>query len=113
MPDKIFVNYRRDDDPSAAARVRDGVAAKFGKSSVFMDVDNLLAGQRFDQELAKALAQCDVLITVIGPRWTDLLRARALGLDRHGCSECARVGLRWRLCHWLAGTVAWFVDDPG
>jgi hypothetical protein len=38
-----------------------------------MDVDQLLAGQRFDRELDKALAECDVLIAVIGSRWMDLL----------------------------------------
>ena len=46
MPGKIFISYRRDDDPSAAARVRDGLAARFGKSELFIDVDNLLAGGR-------------------------------------------------------------------
>ena len=82
MPARIFVSYRRDDDPNGAARVGDGLAAKFGKASVFMDVDNLLAGQRFDEELAKALAQCDVLIAIIGPRWMDLLRARLASGER-------------------------------
>lgn len=82
MPSKIFVNYRRDDDPNGAARVCDGLAAKFGKASVFMDVDNLLAGQRFDEELAKALTQCDVLIAVMGPRWMELLQARAASGER-------------------------------
>ena len=66
MAGKIFVNYPRDDAPDGAARLRDGLVAKFGKSNVFMDVDNLLAGQRFDEELAKALAECDVLIAVNG-----------------------------------------------
>jgi hypothetical protein len=79
MAGKIFVNYRRDDDPSAAARVRDALAARFGKANVFMDVDNLVAGQRFDEELAKALAQCDVLIAVVGARWTELLKSRGAG----------------------------------
>jgi hypothetical protein len=82
MASKIFVNYRRDDDPNGAARVRDGLAAKFGEGNVFMDVDNLLAGQRFDEELAKALSQCDVLVAVIGPRWMDLLKARAATGER-------------------------------
>jgi formylglycine-generating enzyme required for sulfatase activity len=82
MPSKIFVNYRRDDDPNGAARVRDGLVAKFGKSSVFMDVDNLLAGQRFDEELAKALSQCDVLIAVMGPRWMELSKARTASGER-------------------------------
>ena len=57
VPGKIFVNYRRDDERAVAARVRDRLAATFGDANVFMDVDHLLAGQRFDQELEKALAE--------------------------------------------------------
>lgn len=82
MPAKIFVSYRRDDDPNAAARVRDGLAGQYGQANVFMDVDNLLAGQRFDIKLAEALAACDLLIAVIGPRWMDLLRAKLDSGDR-------------------------------
>ena len=41
-----------------------------------MDVDKLKAGQRFDQELANALDQCDVLLAIIGPRWLDILGER-------------------------------------
>lgn len=82
MPNRIFISYRRDDDPSAAARLRDGLAAKFGQANVFMDVDNLIAGQRFDQELTAALAVCDVCIAVIGPRWMDLLRVRQSSRER-------------------------------
>jgi TIR domain len=76
MPGKIFVNYRRDDAAGDARGVRDGLAARFGQPNVFMDVDNLRPGQRFDAELAKALDACDVFVAVIGPRWMDLLRQR-------------------------------------
>ncbi len=41
-----------------------------------MDVDNLLAGQRFDIELEKALGETDVFLAVIGPRWLELLAER-------------------------------------
>lgn len=82
MSGKIFISYRREDDPSAAARVRDGLAATFGKANLFMDVDNLLAGQRFDHELTKALAACDVLIAVIGQRWMDLLASKTASRER-------------------------------
>ena len=58
------------------ARIRDALTAKFGNSSVFMNVDDLKAGQRFDLELAKALDACDVFIAVIGSRWMDLARQR-------------------------------------
>lgn len=90
MGQKIFVNYRRDDDPAFAARVRDGLAAQFGPSNVFMDVDNLVAGQRFDVELARALDDCDVLVAIIGKRWLELLTAKCSSGERdYVCEEIA------------------------
>jgi YidC/Oxa1 family membrane protein insertase len=82
MAGKIFINYRRDDDRSGAARVRDRLADAFGASNIFMDVDNLLAGQRFDQELEKALAQTDVFLAIIGSRWMQLLAERQEANER-------------------------------
>jgi formylglycine-generating enzyme required for sulfatase activity len=82
MPGKIFVSYRRDDDRSTAARVRDRLAASFGDANVFMDVDKLIAGQRFDTELEKALSQTDVFLAVIGPRWEELLADRQASSER-------------------------------
>ena len=82
MAGKIFVNYRRDDERAMAARVRDRLASVFGAGNVFMDVDNLLAGQRFDKELEKALVQTDVFLAVIGPRWMELLTARQASGER-------------------------------
>jgi len=38
-PSKIFVSYRRDDVPGDARSIRDALAARFGKTSIFMDVD--------------------------------------------------------------------------
>ena len=70
---KIFVSYRRDDAPGDARGIYERLGRSFGEGKVFMDVDQLLAGQRFDRELDKALAECDVLIAVIGSRWMDLL----------------------------------------
>jgi TIR domain-containing protein len=76
MAVKIFVNYRREDERAFAARVRDRLAQAFGASNVFMDVDNLMAGQRFDRELEKALVETDVFLAVMGPRWLELFEKR-------------------------------------
>ena len=83
MRGRIFISYRRDDAPADARSIRDRLARKFGEANVFMDVDNLFAGQRFDQELDKALTQCEVLVAIIGRNWMDLLTAhrRAGGRD--------------------------------
>lgn len=76
MPGRIFVNYRRDDERAMAARIRDRLAQAFGNANVFMDVDNLIAGQRFDRELEKALVETDVFLTVLGPKWMSIFQSR-------------------------------------
>lgn len=82
MSRQIFINYRRDDAPGDARSIHNGLAASFGKSRIFMDVDNLLAGQRFDRELSRALDQCVALVSVIGPNWLNLLKERQASGER-------------------------------
>jgi len=81
-PRKIFINYRRDDSAANAARIGDRLAQAMGRKRIFMDIDNLSAGQRFDRELENALAECTVFIAVIGKRWLDFLRQRAQSGER-------------------------------
>jgi Cu/Ag efflux protein CusF len=97
MPRKIFISYRRDDAAFDAGRVRDALAAKFGESSIFMDIDNLHAGQRFDEELAKALAACHMLLAIIGSRWMDLLKDKRASGERDYVHEEIAQALRRRI----------------
>ena len=90
MAGKIFVNYRRGDTKDASARLRDKLAATFGEANVFMDVDNLRPGERFDLKLQEALGSADVFLAVIGAHWMDLLEARAASGERDFvCEEIA------------------------
>jgi formylglycine-generating enzyme required for sulfatase activity len=67
MAGKIFINYRRDDSaPHALA-----VAGYLGKRNIFVDIDDLQAGQKFETVLERKLAQCKVMLAIIGPNWVD------------------------------------------
>jgi hypothetical protein len=79
---KIFLNYRRADAKAEAARLNDRLVAVFGTENVFMDVDTLLAGERFDLKLEEALKEADVFLAIIGSRWMDFLIERAKSGDR-------------------------------
>ena len=70
---RIFISYRREDAPADARSLWERLGRSFGASNVFMDVDSLMAGERFERELDSALGKCDVLIAVIGSRWLTLL----------------------------------------
>lgn len=67
----IFISYRRDDSAGHAGRLFDRLVARFGKDSVFMDVEGIEAGIDFVETIEKAVGGCDVLLAVIGRGWLD------------------------------------------
>ena len=94
MTGKIFINYRREDTQDAAARIHRELSLALGAKTLFMDVDNLMAGQRFDKELEKALAECDVFLAVIGPRWMSAQEERQKAGERDFVREEIAAALR-------------------
>jgi len=67
----IFINYRRDDAPGVAGRLFDHLTRKFSRRNIFMDVDAMKPGMDFVRQLDTQVAQCGVLLAVIGPHWLD------------------------------------------
>jgi len=82
MQGKIFISYRRNDGAANARSIRDRLARVWRQQRVFMDVDNLLAGKRFDKELKNAIAHTTVFLAVMGPRWVALLNERQAAGER-------------------------------
>jgi hypothetical protein len=72
----IFLSYRRAEAGGhAAGRLYDSLIARFGEERVFMDVD-MPPGVDFVDRIQEALAQCDVLVAVIGDHWADAIDDR-------------------------------------
>lgn len=73
----MFINYRRDDAAGHAGRLYDALSARFGPERVFMDVDAIRPGENFATVLDQSVGSCDVLIALIGRRWSS-------AVDREG-----------------------------
>ena len=71
MPNKIFINYRREDSIDAAGRLHDRLSQTFGHKNIFMDVDDIPAGVDFVKYLSEQVAASRVFLAVIGPTWLD------------------------------------------
>lgn len=70
MAGKIFINYRRGDDPGYTTALFLRLEATFGRDRLFMDVEGYIkAGDDFVNMLNSQVAECDILLAVIGPRW--------------------------------------------
>jgi hypothetical protein len=66
---KVFISYRRKDSHYIADRIYDRLESEFGRHNIFKDDDAIPLGGDFRRVLENAVARCDVLLVVIGPRW--------------------------------------------
>ena len=57
---QIFISYRRDDAAGYARAVYDELARHFGAERVFIDVDDISAGQRFGEVIQRAMGASEV-----------------------------------------------------
>ena len=71
----IFISYRRIDTIGWAGRLFADLRRRLGDGKVFMDINgSIRRGDDFERVLNDALATCDVLLALIGPRWLDCTR---------------------------------------
>jgi hypothetical protein len=68
-PGGIFVSYRHEDTAYPAGWLFDRLAAQFGESQVFEDVNSIELGDDFAEAITAAVRSCDVLLVLIGERW--------------------------------------------
>jgi hypothetical protein len=68
---QVFVSYRREDSKFAAGRLGDRLRLD-PRFKLFMDVDQIQAGDLFPAVVRKALEEADVLLPMIGQQWLTL-----------------------------------------
>jgi len=66
---KVFISYRRDDAAGFSHAIHDRLVEFLPDERVFMDVHGIETGADFSKRLEAALAQCVVLLVLIGKRW--------------------------------------------
>lgn len=71
----VFISYRREETAPQAGRLYDALVHRFGEDHVFMDIDSIGLGLDFMKAIDDAVSSCEVLLAVIGDRWTDVTDA--------------------------------------
>jgi hypothetical protein len=71
MSGEIFISYRREESGWVAGRLLDRLQRDFDTEKIFMDIDAkaIPLGANFKQVIERKVAECDVLIAVIGKNW--------------------------------------------
>ena len=74
--DSIFISYRRSDSAYITGRVYDRMAERLGPGNIFRDVDDILLGRDFTDQLQQQLEVCNLMLVVIGPTWVSVRDAQ-------------------------------------
>jgi hypothetical protein len=74
---RIFINYRRTDSQTYANTLYEWLSEHYGDDHVFMDVDTLMPGMRWEQAIDQAVGSVDVMLVLIGPQWLAELQRRS------------------------------------
>ncbi len=72
----IFISYRRDDSREITGRICDRLNNKFGKETVFRDVDSIPAGVDFRDHIGKTIDRCSALVAIIGNSWLNATNSK-------------------------------------
>jgi hypothetical protein len=72
--DRVFISYRRADSGGWARSLHDKLDEELGAGRAFRDVV-MEGGMDFVQHVESLLDRCDVLLAIIGKRWTSITDA--------------------------------------
>ena len=67
---KVFISYRREDAAGYAQAIYGQLERHLRRDQIFMDVDTIPPGVDFVTHIEQAVSECDVLIAMIGKRWS-------------------------------------------
>jgi hypothetical protein len=70
---KVFISYRRDDSQIASQSIYEALVHEIGKDQVFFDVDDIPYGVNFKSHLDRVVAECGIMLVMIGPEWLRLV----------------------------------------
>ncbi|MCB9266502.1 MAG: SUMF1/EgtB/PvdO family nonheme iron enzyme [Lewinellaceae bacterium] len=77
-PLSIFINYRRDDCQDEAEQLYGLLRQAFGETAVvFLDKKAIQLTDKWKEEINRALASAEVLLSLIGPKWVSSFSGKA------------------------------------
>ncbi|HEY6174336.1 MAG TPA: Hsp70 family protein [Kofleriaceae bacterium] len=69
---RVFICYRRSESQWAAGRLYDRLSEVIGRDNLFFDVSDIEPGEDFVSRIREIVAQCDVLLAIVGPNWASI-----------------------------------------
>jgi hypothetical protein len=75
---KIFISYRREDERDFVHLLRKFFTVHYGTDNIFMDSYSIPFGADWKEVIQRKIQWCDAMVAIIGPKWVDLIREKAI-----------------------------------
>ena len=72
MNEAIFISYRRSLSRSSARSIYTDLTKRFGDKGIFLDIDRIKSGKKFDEALDAALQNSKVLLVLMDRGWSEV-----------------------------------------
>jgi hypothetical protein len=96
-PLRVFINYRHDDTWGQALLLHERLSSRFGKENVFLDMQDLQPGMKWLEEIKAQRASCGILLSLIGPRWISIMKARERAAVAQPAEDYVRFEIEYAL----------------
>jgi CHASE2 domain-containing sensor protein len=106
----FFVCYRRDQSSFIARSLRNELAARLGRKSLFLDESAISPGQQFPRQIKEAILGSSVMLVIIGPYWLDARDAKSSGRRLDMPDDWVRQEVEEGLRHSIAAVIPVLVD---
>jgi TIR domain len=94
MATRVFISYRRATGSGHALLIYDHLRRRL--PDVFRDQNSLTPGERFGDQLERAIGACDAMIVVVTPGWAEAFRIRQANSEPDWVLEEIRAALAAR-----------------
>jgi hypothetical protein len=79
---RIFISYRRSISRRSAEMLHQFCLSKIGRGSTFRDSDAIGPGEIFPDRIINAIAECEVFLLLIAPKWCEVADENGLRLSQ-------------------------------
>lgn len=67
---QIVISYRRTDSEAMTGRIHDCLVDHYGEEAVYRDLESVPLGKDYRSQIRGAIRRADLLIAVVGPKWS-------------------------------------------
>ncbi|MEO8592944.1 MAG: TIR domain-containing protein [Candidatus Solibacter sp.] len=109
----IFMSYRREDSTFYADYLFASLRAEVPGVHVFRDEDTLQPGMVFSEKIEETLAACDILLAVIGKKWSGAKDGGKRRIDQEDDWVRLEIAAALRLKKWVIPCLVGGAKMPG